>query len=370
MKTFLSTFALFFFIQTLFAQQTIQGKVVKEFDDTPLQSASIYINNSSKGTTSMADGSFSLQADNWINVELIVSCVGYEPVVFRINSADAKKNYLVKLTAKSSEMEPVLIINDAQRAAYLKTFRENFLGITSEADQSNIANMKSIYFIAGTGNKGSFTAKTDEPLEIINKKLGYKLSFDLISFTYDPVQHSTSFFGYTRYESLGEGKKYLKSRAAAYYGSTMHFFRSLLNGSYAKEGYSLMLIKKMKNMNVGYKITDSALLRPNDKDSSVKNLNFPGQLQVIYLQETLTRRYLSEKGILLPGYKNSTSQFQIQDSAIIFLSHDGSIINPENIIVSGYWGYEKVASLLPVNFIPDEKYKPKTIAAKSIIIQN
>lgn len=344
-----------------FGQEVLKGKIVEDKNGTPLESASIYINNSSTGTTSNAEGNFKLQAENWANAEMIVSCVGYEPLVFKINLNDLSKNYLIKLTEKPTEMEPVLIVTDEQRRKYLQIFRDNFLGVTEEGDKSKILNLNMIYFIAGTGHPGSIIAKADEPLEIINKKLGYKIHFDLIKFSFDPVMQSTEFYGYTRFESLGDKKKYDRNRAGAYYGSTMHFFKSLAHRDLPDQGFSMLLIKKQKVMNVGYSVTDSAVLRTSESDSTVLVLHFPETLQVVYNHITPTRKYLSGKNYLLPGYLNCTSKLQIRDSLNVYLSIDGSIYNPDNLMVSGYWGYEKAASLLPIDYLPAEEYKPKWI---------
>ncbi len=356
---------LLFLANALFAQQIISGKVLADKNGNPIQGASIYINNSTRGTTSKADGSFTLQNDEWDNAEVIVSSVGYESVIFKVEKENLqKRNFLVRLNEKSEEMEAVLIITDEQRRKYLQIFRENFLGVTAEAAASKVTNLNAIYFIAGTGNAGSFTAKSDEPLKIVNKRLGYNVYFDLTAFTWDPVERTTAFFGYTRYESMGEDKKYLRHRAEAYYGSTMHFFRSLAKRDLESQGYSLMQIRSQQKMDVAYSITDSAVLKRNKLDSTVLNLGFPDRLQVTYKYENPGKKYLARNNIFMLGGPYAQSRFQINDSSVVYLTTEGGLINPENIMVSGYWSFEKAASLLPTNYVPNVEYAPREMRRK------
>ena len=353
-------FLLLFHILPAVNAQLMHGRVVSEKDGKAIQGASIYINNSTTGTSSGEDGSFSLQSDNWANAELIISSVGYDPIVFVLDPKDVgTKNYLVKLTPRNPDLEAVLIINNEQRKRYLQLFRENFLGITAEGDASKITNQEAIYFVAGSGNQGSFIAKSDEPLQILNKRLGYKISFDLVEFNYDPVARTTAFYGYTRYESLGDNIKNVRRRAEAYYGSTMHFFRSLTSHDLLTQGFGLMQIRKQGNMDVAFVVADTVVFKKNKNDSSISELKFPDMLQVTYRFDPPGRKYLAGKNVLLPGGRTTQSRLQLRDATPAYIDNSGGLLNPEGIMVSGYRGYEKAASLLPANYVPDERYWKK-----------
>ena len=80
----------FLFVLLLFniaanAQINIAGKVLSEQTGLPVQGASVYFNNTSIGTNTNATGRFALQHSNVSNAELVISCVGYELLVFKID---------------------------------------------------------------------------------------------------------------------------------------------------------------------------------------------------------------------------------------------------------------------------------------------
>ena len=107
---------------------------------------------------------------------------------------------------------------------------------------SSIKNRKDIYFTSGD-SKRSFKAYADTPLVIINKKLGYKISFELSEFFFDEASGRTFYYGYTRFEDMGTKSRWIKNRKQCYYGSTMHFYRSLIENDLKKQGYQIYLIK-------------------------------------------------------------------------------------------------------------------------------
>ncbi|MEJ7589338.1 MAG: hypothetical protein WKI04_17415 [Ferruginibacter sp.] len=80
---------------------------------------------------------------------------------------------------------------------------------------------------------------------IINNMLGYKIHYDLAEFSYDDATGQTYLNGYTRYEDLGTDKKWLKNRQASYYGSTLHFYRSLIRNELYEQGFGTFLVKQV-----------------------------------------------------------------------------------------------------------------------------
>ncbi|MBC7866498.1 MAG: carboxypeptidase-like regulatory domain-containing protein, partial [Gloeobacteraceae cyanobacterium ES-bin-316] len=215
------------FSATVCAQQNFAGRVLNEKDDTPLSGASIYINNTSIGSISNDKGEFFIS--NAISGDVIISSIGYERLVFKLNTKEAAGKWFVfKLAKKETMLTDVLILPDATRKRFLRLFTENFLGITEEADMSKITNLNAINF-ANPNEKYAIKAYSDTPLIIVNKKLGYTIKFELVDFYFNENTGQSSFYGYTRYEEMGDKKRWKKNREKAYYGSTLHFFRSLIN---------------------------------------------------------------------------------------------------------------------------------------------
>jgi hypothetical protein len=363
---------LLFFICTIAAvycnaQLTIRGKVVDNTTDLPVSNASVYINNTSIGTVTNDKGTFILTASNIYSGELIISSVGYQVLSFKLNDTDASTNfYTIKLDVKENVLKEVLILNDVARQNWMKILKENFLGITEEADNCILQNPGAVYFAKGE-NKNSLYAYADTPLVIINKLLGYKISFYLAEFSYDKIRNSTYFIGYSRYQDICEKRSCIKRRQQNYFGSTMHFYRSLISNNLKKQGYSIQEVKTIKaaadstnKTNQVGKIGDYTVLLPIDAANILITDTVPGtyylhgveNIQVDYNHVPSTGYYLSKKtfvkGLMHYGFKSFIGL--LADN--IGLDANGIVHTPMSVIYDGFWGYEKLANQLPFNYMP------------------
>ena len=205
--------------------QVIKGKITDEQTGAPLPGASIYLNGTYKGTSSDSKGYFEINSSE-VNIPLIISHVGYE--------SDAITGYsgrylTIKLRHKANVLKEVTIGFDAiSREDEMKLFLKMFIG--TENHECTIENPDDISFSYKKKTE-TLTAEADEPLIIRNKKLGYKLKYFLISFKCTPTDFS--FRGNYLFTEDTTGlqpkdlKKILKARDEVYYGSRMHFIRSL-----------------------------------------------------------------------------------------------------------------------------------------------
>lgn len=348
------------------AQIVIKGKVLDNRSNQAVPNASVYFNNTSVGTVTDGSGEFVLNVKSIYTGELVVSSVGYQLLTYKINNTEAGNLfYTIKLEIKESVLTGILVMNDAQRAAWLKIFKENFLGITEEADKCKIKNIDAIYFLNGE-NKNSIYAYADTPLVIINELLGYTISFDLIEFSFNKTKNSTYFLGYSRYEEMGDRKKRTRRRKQNYSGSTMHFYRSLIKDKLKQEGYALFAIKKQNSRNdsgevkqaksdrsssisVAVKISSSDVLF---KDSTSANyfLKSADQLMVQYDEIPHSKFYLSNK-VLVRGLNRFgfTSYITILADKVK-LDKAGIIYSPLSVAYDGFWVYEKLANQLPFDY--------------------
>src|ERR1700750_1056203 len=91
-----------------------------------------------------------------------------------------------------------------------------------------------------------------EPLEIENRALGYHITYQLESFSYDFNTHFLIFTGYPFFQELPAGssrkKRWEKAREETYYGSLMHFMRALFRNKIMEEGFDVHQLKKIPNI--------------------------------------------------------------------------------------------------------------------------
>lgn len=362
---------IFFICTTLFAgaQISIKGRVLDGRSGTPVVNASVYLNNTSVGTVTNKQGEFLLNVKSIYTGELIVSSVGYHTLSYKLNQADADSSFFTfKLEIKESVMVGILVMSDAQRRQWLKIFKENFLGMTEEADNCIIENPDAVYFTAGE-NKNSMYAYADTALVITNPMLGYKISFDLIEFSFDNSKNSTYFLGYSRYEEMGEKKRWIKLRKQNYFGSTMHFYRSLTADRLKQEGFSIFEVRRIetkedslsklkKNTPPSGGYLMAAPVKPNqilERDSAADKfyLIATNQIMVQYNEIPHSRYYLASKVLVRGLNRFGFTAYITLLSKKVEIDDNGIIHSPMAVVYDGFWVYEKLANQLPFNYQPE-----------------
>jgi hypothetical protein len=237
-----STFLIFFLQINVFAQKTITGKVLST-DNTPLEGAAVYLNNTSIGTTTDENGAFELRIKDG-KYELIASYLGFETAQFSLDTKNINQPITFKLTPKANLLNEVVVsgkknvISEQDRAFFLGRFKQSFLGKTELAQECKIVNEEVIDFEFDPFSK-VLEAYVSKPIIIENKGLGYRIYYDLVHF--ELGSQRLSYLGYMRYENLKGSKrkkrKWNKKRRIAYNGSSMHFLRSIQNENVRKEGF-------------------------------------------------------------------------------------------------------------------------------------
>src|SRR5215510_13692606 len=83
--------------QLVFSQPTLKGRVVAATTGAPVAGSSVFITNTSKGTSSDKDGYFELTDIPAGKHELIISNVGYETNVFSFSTEQLPLQLRVEL---------------------------------------------------------------------------------------------------------------------------------------------------------------------------------------------------------------------------------------------------------------------------------
>ncbi|MGY3215406.1 carboxypeptidase-like regulatory domain-containing protein [Mucilaginibacter sp. HD30] len=234
-------FIAFLLISIAVKAQVVKGKVVDAETGNPIPKASVYLKGSSKGTTSNIQGEFALYT-NETKLPLVVSSLGYQPDT--ISNYDGK-TFTVKLSRHARVLrEAVVGTIITIREKQMKIFLTQFIG--SRNKDCIISNPDDINFTYHQKTK-TLEATVNQPLIILNKKLGYKITYYLSAFSYAPqptlYPWETSYHMQTSYKGnyvfeedtlflkSVEIKKIRKARDKAYYGSRMHFIRLVLAGA-------------------------------------------------------------------------------------------------------------------------------------------
>jgi hypothetical protein len=292
--------------------------------------------------------------------------VGFELITYKVSPGeDIGRMYVFNLQAKTAMLQDILILPDATRKKYLRLFIENFLGITEEGATSKLPNIDAIYFTKDPGDRYGFSAHCDTPLLIINKMLGYKIYFQLHEFNFNEATGASSFFGYTRYEEMGDKKRWIKNRRKAYFGSSMHFFRSLISNKLAENSYKVFVVrtdtmwtpnhKVDKTMDIAIPSTAGQIIRREETDTTLYRAIWKNKLMVQYGKDPGSKVYLKQHTMLngdMPlGFRSYL--LMVKEENFVEIDQNGILLDPMAVFFSGYWIYEKAANLLPYNYEPE-----------------
>lgn len=164
-------------------------------------------------------------------------------------------------------------------------------------------------------------------------------------------------------------KKYIKRRKQNYYGSTKHFYRSLINKELDAEGFSMFKIKKLiddkdsgKNDRIPISDEEPILAMPIDAINilfidNISNeyyLKFTNRIMVQFFRNPRRRHYYTSENINDRGSNdfNFTAYIDLLTDKVE-LDIKGIIRNPLAIVYNGFWKFEKLANQLPFDYQPE-----------------
>lgn len=355
MKKIISIIVMLCFVQALTAQNfPILGKVIDSTSGQPLSKASVFCQNTTFGTITNNEGLFYMNLPNG-GYDLVISYTGYEKKLLRIsNSQPHKDTILFVLAPQDNSMTEVAVVasNEVQDGwnKYGKFFSENFIGTTPNAEQCSIQNPEVLHFFyTKKRNRLKVTAKED--VVVLNNALGYRIRYQLDSFSYDYNTNISQFTGYPLFEEMDTTEevkqKWASNRAKTYLGSRLHFMRSMYDSTVTDEGFTVEKMgdnpKSTKGTNIE-NLYDSSFYYV---DSNGVSVNWDGRYRIGYRKVLPEKKFLQE--FKLPA--NSNIQVTLLDIADGFvIEQNGYFYEQYDVINSGYWAWKKLAELLPYNY--------------------
>ncbi len=366
MKKFTS-FVLFLFAGAAVMAQSstyfkITGKVVDINSKAPMQAASVFAQNTTMGTATGTDGTFTLWLPNG-GYDLAVTFAGYETAVKRISTADAGDSSIVivmKQQVKAMDEVAIKTSNELKDGLerYGSFFMENFIGKTTNSKQCDIKNKEALKFYFSK-KRNRLKVRADEPLLIENAALGYRIKYTLDSFTHDYTTSASIYAGYPLFEEMqpvdaAQQDFWKVNRAKAYKGSILHFMRSTYHQQLKEEGFEIQFIVKTNGVDTAIKGLDfyGALNYDRNDSTQIIEIN-PNQTEVaiIYKNELPDKTYTDVNEDAPKSYELSFVTFL--PAQAIGIEQNGYYFDQNDITMSGYWSWEKVADMVPYDFKPE-----------------
>ena len=336
-----------------YAQFTVSGKIVDAENKEPLNSASVYCQNTTIGTTTNKEGEFSLHLKSG-GYELIISYTGYQTKQVQITHSDNRIADIEMIKEEKSLGEVIIKSSNEVKDGWEKYghfFIEHFIGNTPNAAKTTLLNPEVLkFYLLKKSNKLRVLAT--DALQIENKALGYNLRYQLDSFIYHYNTNINSYRGFCLYSEL-EGDDSLKNvwaanREKTYYGSRLHFMRSYYDSAVAEEGFIIDMLDEGNDKKFN-KVTDMYdTLYYGALDSTLQvEVWYPRKISITYAKKKPEPEYL--KQFKLP--KNVAIQISYIDMMdAIAIKENGYYYDQKDWVNQGYWSWKNLADQLPYDY--------------------
>ncbi len=356
-----------FFSAPVFSQSNnfyISGTVINKETNLPLQGASVFAENTTLGTATNSEGKFSLQLPAG-GYDLVVTFTGYTTESKRITSSDAdNRNMFFELKPKEKELEAVAIVSTSEVKngwqKYGSFFTDHFIGKTANSTSCSLKNPEVLKFYFSK-KKNRLKVLATEPLLIENKALGYNIKYTLDSFTHAYETQVSLYTGYPLFEEMATVNNEQKNnwelaRQKAYKGSILHFMRSIYKKELKEEGFEIQFLITYKDReqdkDTAFKLKNIYAALNYQKDDSTQIVEIkPNQnkIGIIFTKEKPAAGYINENKPESKDFQFSILNFAAGMSIVI--EQNGYYFEQNDIAISEYWTWDKVADQLPYNYV-------------------
>lgn len=356
----------------LFAQNMIKGRVIDE-KSLPIINAEIYVDNSTIKSKTNEKGEFELNLPNG-QYNLIIRASLFENYILNVNT-NQTNFYKVILEPEVVALQETVVqaISKEDWLYYYQTFLRLFLGSNEAAKKCKIENSKDLRFKYDK-NTRQLSATSRNPLIITNNYLGYKIEYDLVDFNINFKSNYVLTLGTALFTELKSSasieKKWQENRRKSYLGSVTHFMKAVYENRINEEGYDIKRLVR-KDDEEYYRLKERKLLGDRvDINVPIKTITYIVNQKVPYDSLKMVesdRQYLNFKGLYSVEYKNEkedldyakqnglnyvTTQrsiFTLKDD-VLKIEENGTYYHPTNLVVEGYWSWEKIANMVPMDY--------------------
>lgn len=333
--------------------------IVKDASGETLPAATIFLDGSEKKTYTNDKGEFMLGKLSPGTYQLTAHFVGYKASKKNVIIQDKSANVNLTMEVAENSLKEVVITNSKSRNKYIQLFLKSFLGDTENGKSCFIVNPEIIRF---SEQMMYVTAKTKDFLEIENRNLGYRIKYLLRDFKFNRSTLIASYTGECIFESLkgtaDEMNIWNKNREQAYYGSLMHYLRSIYANTVHKEGFYFYAIKDAKKETQQIdtrRLNAQSVAKPTD--SNFVEIEFSEPLYVLYdfqKDQSSATTLIDEERITkaLNERTGSIMELYLKKATI---DAKGSIVDYRSFLIKGYWGERRIGDQLPFEYVPDEE---------------
>lgn len=339
-----------------FAQGNISGTVKDAETGLALEGASVFAQNTTKGTITDKDGAFRLYLEKG-GYEINITFSGYTGKTINLE-VTGDRTFNLALQKGDNTLSEVVIKNSNEVPdgweKYGLFFLKHFIGATPNADSCTLLNPQALKFLYFKRNDRLKVLAT-EPLQVQNKPLGYNIRYELDSFVHFFKTDMNSYRGKTLFlpmegDSLQQTEWAIKRREA-YYGSRLHFVRSYYDSTLEKEGFVVNLYRSSKyDPFVSVKNPYDTAYYYFDNSTGNAELFFPAKASIFFNKKAPEKRYLQQNKLPL-DVPRQISYIDLTD--VILINSNGYFTDQKSWVNQGYWSWKNIADQLPYDYEPE-----------------
>lgn len=399
------TLAILLLHQPAQSQIRLDGQVRDARTQQPLAFATVFLANTTYGTTTDSTGYFALAGMPAGQYEFMVSFVGYD--LYK-NLLDLRQS--VTLTPglqPAAHLAEVVVRPAENRPADYRQFLRQFFGMSALSQQCRIENPKEITVVVDQ-RRHELVAIAPRHLSVINQALGYRITYHHFDFRVDYTGRRITFVAAPVFEELKstearQQQRWEVNRRKAYAGSLPHFLRSVREDRLAQEGFRVeAMVIALNSGPIQQRIRQAgdslatvlapapgivalvyqqplsaAQINQAGTEAGQVRLQSPFDLRVTYKSEQPDAQYAAlvlearrsellnaaksqwqaNKTDVTPGRNQlyepvlEVSELHLLGPAAI-IQPNGYLTNPLSVKVDGYWAFEKVGEALPFDYVP------------------
>ncbi|MFK7953682.1 MAG: carboxypeptidase-like regulatory domain-containing protein [Ekhidna sp.] len=352
---------------------SISGNVKDQNGET-LTKTNVFLDGTTIGVATDIDGNYKLESIPPGSYNLVFSHVGFENLVHSISEYNGSARiYSPNMENNTQELQEIEVnsdrvdSDDIEWLSNFVTFKRELIGSTINAQQCVIENPEVIDFFYDKKDK-VLRAYSSEPIHIRNDALGYNITYFLESF--EKSKNDLRYRGQIKFRNATplkktDAKDWNRNRKKSLHGSFNHFRKSLLDNQLKKEGYKIFRTSQLNQLD---EYEDLEKLSGEDVLSFKGDhyeLEFDDYLIVEYRKENETLEFLrnikfssilyknlvNSRGLMVkePGHQISIVNLLKKS---VKLDLNGQIDDKFGLTTYGYWSWERLADLVPLNYDP------------------
>ena len=412
-KLLLFAFLSFIIHANAFSQLHYIAGTVQDEAGKPLSGVEVFLAGTTRIAVSDEEGNFNISRLATGNYELAAKLLGRETYTATFTLTKSSR-FNITLTLKNRQLDEVVIRPNSYSNADYNLFARTLLGTTPNAAKCKILNPKILNIFRDPETRILHVNSGGEFLLIDNEALGYNVKYLLDEFVLDSDQSLSMYVGQAVFTEMqgSESKKatWRKARAKAYLGSPQHLLRSVYHDNLIDQKFivrklsvtpdeqsitekeyvrkqehfanllaaktitrsqhsdsSNMILRRVRmpesKLSVGKDTLEGNSLISGRYDTN-KQLDLSAPLHILYLGEKPAIGYHHDRfieGTEKDDYRHQMSTISSRKGFVPYIDAYGNILSPLSVIFNGYMGWERMAEMLPREFLPDE---PQVAAIK------